>query len=97
MSAVVIEHLKASDLPAHWAERLHANPDQTFTVTIEPETETAEAIGMFAVDDPAFGIWRDRVDMEDVEAHMAKLRAPRYLADGSRADGSDTDGSRAKP
>lgn len=86
MSSVVIEHLKASDLPAQWAERLHAGPGQTFTVTIEPEPEEVEGIGMFAVDDPAFGIWRDRADLEDVEAHMAKLRSSRYSPNGSRTE-----------
>ena len=27
---------------------------------------------------PAFGMWADREDMEDVEAYVRKLREPRY-------------------
>lgn len=32
----------------------------------------------FASADPAFGMWRDRKDMADVEAYVRKLRAPRF-------------------
>lgn len=34
--------------------------------------------------DPAFGMWKDREDMQDVQAYVRKLRAPRYNHDGSR-------------
>jgi hypothetical protein len=35
--------------------------------------------------DPAFGIWRDREDMGDVQAYVRKLREPRYGRDGARS------------
>lgn len=38
----------------------------------------------FTTDDPAFGIWRDREDMNDVAACVRKIRQPRYNRDGSR-------------
>ncbi len=38
----------------------------------------------FATDDPAFGIWRDRADLEDVPAYVRQLRQGRYNRDGSR-------------
>jgi hypothetical protein len=86
MSTLVIEHLKASELPQQWAQRLKAKPEQTVTVRIETESEqaTAEATEAFVTDDPAFGIWRDREDMADVEAYVRGLRAPRYTRAGSR-------------
>jgi prevent-host-death family protein len=30
-------------------------------------------------DHPAFGMWADRKDMEDVRAWLKKIRTPRYL------------------
>ena len=33
-------------------------------------------------DHPAFGMWKDRKDMEDVEAYLRNLRKPRYTWDG---------------
>ena len=55
------------------------------TVRIETEENAAppDATG-FVTNDPAFGIWRDREDMSDVEAYLSKLRAPRFNRDGSR-------------
>ncbi len=86
MSTLVIEHLKASDLPQQWAQRLKTTPEQTVTVRIETEPEEVGACKTeaFVTDDPAFGIWRDREDTSDVEAYVRKLRAPRYNPDGSR-------------
>jgi hypothetical protein len=40
----------------------------------------------FTTDDPAFGIWRDREDIADVNAYVRKLREPRFKPDGSRND-----------
>jgi hypothetical protein len=37
---------------------------------------------MKAEDHPAFGMWKDRKDMEDVEACLRNLRRPRYTRDG---------------
>ena len=83
MSTLVIEHLKARDLPKQWAQDLKANPDQTVTVRIEtePEQTGAEVTETFVTNDPAFGIWRDRDDIGDVEAYVQRLRAPRYARD----------------
>jgi hypothetical protein len=83
MSTLVIEHLKAKDLPKQWAQDLKARPDQNVTVRIEtePEQTPAEATEAFVTNDPAFGIWRDRGDIGDVEAYMERLRAPRYARD----------------
>jgi hypothetical protein len=85
MGVVIIEHVKASELPPQWVQRLRISPEQAVRVHIEPEeTATAQEMVDFVTDDPAFGIWRDREDMADVEAYIRKLRAPRYNRDGSR-------------
>ncbi len=84
MNAIVIEHVKVSELPEAWREKLATAKDARVTVRIEAErapaaVETAEP---FVTDDPAFGIWRDREDMANVEAYLmklrGKLRAPRF-------------------
>lgn len=70
MSNLVIEHLKAADLPRQWAERLNAKPEETFTVRIEAETPAHTT-------KPAFGLWRDRDDLDDVDEYIRRLREPR--------------------
>jgi len=82
MSAIVIEHVKVSELPEAWRDKL-PNADARVTVRIEAEAapgNSADADSL-VTDDPAFGIWRDRTDMTDVEAYLRKLRAPRYTRD----------------
>jgi hypothetical protein len=81
MNEIVIEHVKVSDLPEAWREKLAADNEARVTVRIEAETMPAkeQVPEEFTTDDdPAFGIWRDREDMTDVEAYVRKLRAPRY-------------------
>ena len=51
---------------------------------IETEPSTREIEEPFVTDDPAFGIWRARDDVEDVEGYLRKLRAARYNREGSR-------------
>jgi len=84
MNALVFEHVPVAELPRAWRERLGQALAGTegawVTVRIEQEMPTEE----FVTDDPAFGIWRDRQDMDDVNAHVRRLRAPRYNRDGSR-------------
>jgi hypothetical protein len=88
MSTLVIEHLKASELPQQWVQRLKTNPEQRVTVRIETESAQSNPAPTetFATDDPAFGIWRDRSDVADVTEYINQLRAPRYNPSGSRND-----------
>jgi hypothetical protein len=80
MNAVVIVHVKVSELPEDWRARLQAAANTHVTVRIEEEAEqtTANQVESFVTNDPAFGIWRDREDMADVNAYVRKLRAPRF-------------------
>lgn len=85
MTTLVIQHVKASELPAQWAQQLKALPGQTVTIRIETETAVSnDASTAFVTDDPAFGIWRDHNATEDVANFVRELRAPRYQTDGPR-------------
>jgi hypothetical protein len=72
MNAILIEHVKVSELPESWRARLATARDARVTVRIEEEPA--------ATDDTAsaFGMWRDRDDLADVEDHARRLRAPRF-------------------
>lgn len=71
MNAIVIEHVKVSELPEPWRARLAAPRDARVTVRIEEEAIEAEA-------GSAFGMWRDREDLADVAGYVRRLRAPRF-------------------
>ena len=86
MNAVVIEHVKVAELPEAWRNKLAIPADAHVTVRIEDEAAQPATATAQPDADPAFGIWRDREDMADVEAYIRKLRAPRYNRDGSRND-----------
>ena len=73
MNAVIIEHVKISELPAAWRAKLPAPENDHVTVRIEEETS-----GLETEENLLFGMWRDREDMTDVEAYINKLRAPRF-------------------
>lgn len=91
MNAIVFEHVKIEELPQAWRARFAQSASTRVTVRIEAEDEAqtdARAAEGFTTDDPAFGIWRDREDMDDVAAHVRRIRAPRFNRDGSRNDGS---------
>ena len=80
MNAIVIEHVKVSELPEAWREKLAANEEARVTVRIEQEAPGIDAAAAVTEqpDDPLFGMWRDREEMADVEAYVRKLRAPRF-------------------
>lgn len=93
MTAIVLEHVKVEDLPEAWRARLAKPAGAHVTVRIEEEAvpQQADATGTEGVDghvdDPAFGIWRDRRDMADVQAYLRELRASRYGREGTRDTG----------
>lgn len=73
MNALVIEHVKISELPEAWRAKLPIAENACVTVRIEEETTSVEA-----EENLLFGMWRDREDLADVEAYLGKLRAPRF-------------------
>ena len=87
MNAVVFEHVLVAELPKAWREKLADSAGTLVTVRIEAEQPAAPSED-FKTDDPAFGIWRDRQDMNDPAAYARQLREPRYGRDGSRSGDS---------
>jgi len=87
MNAVVFEHVPVAELPQAWRDKLGSAlagaAGARVTVRIEEELVSAPA-EEFVTDDPAFGIWRDREDVADVESYVRRMRAPRFNPDGSR-------------
>lgn len=87
MNAVVFEHVPVAELPQAWRDKLGHGlvdaADARVTVRIEEEPASVPA-QEFVTDDPAFGIWRDREDVADVQAYIRRIRAPRFNRDGSR-------------
>jgi hypothetical protein len=73
MNAVVFEHVPLADLPAAWRAKLQLASGAQVKVRIEEEASD----DAFVTDDPAFGIWRDRQDMQDVIGYVRQLREPR--------------------
>lgn len=73
MNAIVIEHVKVSELPEPWRAQLAAAGNAQVTVRIEEETirET----------ESAFGMWGDRSDLAEVAGYVRALRAPRFSRD----------------
>ena len=50
---------------------------------LEPIESKASAKPRMKVEDhPFFGMWKDRKDMEDVDAYLRKMRKNRYTLDG---------------
>jgi hypothetical protein len=77
MTAIVIEHVKVSELPETWRAQITGTGIARVTVRIEPEANVREAAEEDS-DDPLFGMWRDRAEMADVQAYVRNLRAPRF-------------------
>lgn len=72
MNAILIEHVKVSELPESWRARLSAAKDAQVTVRIEEEPAATDHTSS------AFGMWRDRDDLADVADYSRRLRAPRF-------------------
>jgi hypothetical protein len=78
MNTVVIEHVPLDELPAAWRARLPVASNARVTVRIEEEGVEQPAQSAL-VDNPMFGMWRNREDTSDVAAYVSQLRAPRWL------------------
>ncbi|MBF0473142.1 MAG: hypothetical protein HQK91_03325 [Nitrospirae bacterium] len=55
MSATILEHIKGSELPKIWQERLKVTPNQTFTITIEPDIDNKALESYNKEEDIQFG------------------------------------------
>ncbi len=80
MNAIVIEHVKVSDLPDAWRTKLKVDRDARVTIRIEAEALASETATKDE-SESAFGMWRDRQDLADPEGYVRQLRAPRFKGD----------------
>lgn len=74
MNTIVIEHVAIEDLPAAWRKHLLHLQKVKLRVVIEEERDSAESSNAAS----AFGMWRDRQDLDDVANAVRQLRKPRY-------------------
>ena len=75
MSTVILEHVKASELPATWRKRIDVGNDEMLTITIAKETPQEEERA--APINNTFGMWADREDIPNVDEYVRALRQPR--------------------
>lgn len=79
MATIVLDHVKAAELPADWRKRIKAKPGDLVRVTLDKEVpvrSTAAAGGPNAPNG-TFGMWADRTDVGDASEYVATLRQPR--------------------
>ena len=72
MASVILENVKASELPAAWRKRAKVKGDELLTVTIAKRQWQTAAKKPNA----SFGMWADRTDL-DAAAYVLALREPR--------------------
>jgi hypothetical protein len=71
-TTVVLDDVKASELPKAWRRRVKARADERLVVTIARHT------GKTSVKpNSTFGMWTDRADVPDATAYVRALRRPR--------------------
>ena len=76
-TTVVLEGVKASELPATWRRRIKAKADEVLTVTIAKHKVARRTVKK---PNATFGMWADREDASDPGAYVRALRAPRAVA-----------------
>ncbi len=81
-TTVVLEGIKASELPEAWRRRVKATANEVLTVTIaKRKTETAAKRAKKP--NATFGMWADRADANDPAAYVRGLRQPRATSQRS--------------
>ncbi|MGI8894784.1 MAG: hypothetical protein ACR2HE_03890 [Casimicrobiaceae bacterium] len=77
MESVVLENVKASELPAAWRKRAKVKANEVLTVTIAI-AKRAQTPAPRSAKKPnaSFGMWHDRTDL-DPAAFVRALRKPR--------------------
>ena len=78
MGTVVLEGVKASELPAAWRKRVKAKAEELVTVTIaRPKPRIAGKRGKRP--NATFGMWADRTNISDPAAYVRAARRPRAI------------------
>ena len=79
LDTIVLEHVKASELPADWIKRIKAKPGETVRVTIAKEITRAKQ-SKASKPNRSFGMWADRQEIGDAGEYVSQLRQPRHGA-----------------
>jgi hypothetical protein len=69
---IVLDDVKASELPKAWRRRVKAKADERLTVTIARRPGKTRR-----KPNATFGMWADRVDVPDPAAYVRALRRTR--------------------
>lgn len=77
MGTIVLEHVKAGELPAEWLKLINAKPDEIVRVTIAKEAP-ATAHSKDGKPNSSFGMWADREDIGEASEYVARIRQPRH-------------------
>lgn len=72
-TTVVLEGVKASELPEAWRRRVKAKAGEVLTVTIAKHKAAKKP-------NATFGMWADREDVSDPAAYVRALRQPRSVS-----------------
>ncbi len=81
-TTVVLEGVKASELPEAWRRRVKATANEVLTVTIaKRKTETAAKRAKKP--NATFGMWADHADANDPAAYVRGLRQSRATSQRS--------------
>lgn len=75
-TTVVLEGVKASELPEAWRRRAKAKADEVLTVTIAKRKTTTVA-KTAKKPNATFGMWADRADVSDPATYVRGLRQAR--------------------
>ncbi len=78
-TTVVIEGVKASELPKEWRRRVRAKGNEELTVTIA-KRKTQTAAKTAKKPNATFGMWADRADVKDPAAYVRALRRTRDVS-----------------
>ena len=73
-TTVVLEGVKASELPETWRRRVKAKAGEVLTVTIAKHKVERKAANK---PNATFGMWADREEVSDPAAYVRALRQPR--------------------
>ena len=79
LDTIILEHVKASELPTDWIKRIKAKPGETLRVTIVKEVASVKR-SKARKPNRSFGMWADRQDIGDAGDYVRQLRQPRYGA-----------------
>ena len=75
LDTIILEHVKASELPTDWIKRIKAKPGETVRVTIVKEVASVKR-NKTRKPNRSFGMWADRKSTRLNSSHERLSRMP---------------------